>query len=204
MEDQGSFVGYSAPVIHDLTASYNFDNSWDEIAIPVYSRLASYGMAQSNPDYQAALPDRVAGTFQRHLYTLSDGKPILPATLTIQLLHDKRKGIPHKESDVLIGEFLRFKQPNGRKTYEEFARAVSPLIKKAGGEVLLSVEAEIPVVSEELWDNFTLIRYPFVEAFQAMFKSDKYIEAGRLRRAALEAMISVPTSPALEHEAESK
>jgi len=37
-----------------------------------------------------------------------------------------------------------------------------------------------------------------------MFKSDKYVEAGRLRRAALEAMISVPTSPSAEHDAEAK
>ena len=201
---EGSYTPYYASAIHDLHPAYGFDNSWDEMTMPVYSRLASYGLAQSNPAYQAGLPDRVAGTFQRHLYALKDGKQIFPATLTIQKLHDNLQGIPFKKSDVLIGEFLRFKNTNGRETFVNFAKAVSPLIEKAGGEVLLSVEADIPVVSEELWDHFTLTRYPSMDAFEQMFKSDDYIEAGRLRRAALEATISVPTSQAVEHEAEGK
>jgi catechol 2,3-dioxygenase-like lactoylglutathione lyase family enzyme/uncharacterized protein (DUF1330 family) len=198
---QGSYTPYYASAIHDLDASFGFDNSWDEMTMPVYSRLASYGLVQSNPDYQAALPDRVAGTFERLLYALRDGKTIFPATLSIQELHDDRKGIPHEKSDVLIGEFLRFKKPNGRETFVQFAKAVSPLIEKAGGDVLLSVEADIPVVSEKLWDHFTLTRYPSMDAFEEMFRSDDYIEAGRLRRAALDATITVPTSQAVEHQA---
>ena len=63
---------------------------------------------------------------------------------------------------------------------------------------MLSVEAEIPVVSEELWDHFILAKFPSIEAYEKMFKSDDYIEAGRLRRAALEATISVPTTQAGE------
>jgi uncharacterized protein (DUF1330 family) len=196
---QGSYTPYYASAIHDLDASFGFDNSWDEMTMPVYSRLASYGLVQSNPDYQAALPDRVAGTFERRLYALRDGKTIFPATLSIQELHDDRKGIPHEKSDVLIGEFLRFKKPNGRETFVQFAKAVSPLIEKAGGDVLLSVEADIPVVSEKLWDHFTLTRYPSMDAFEEMFRSDDYIEAGRLRRAALDATTTVPTSKAVEH-----
>lgn len=201
---QGSHSAYFAPAIHDLNAAMGFDNTWDEIAIPVYTRLASYGLVQSNRDYQAAIPDRVAGTFERLLYALRDGKPIFPASLSIQKLHDARMEFPHEKSDVLIGEFLRFKKPDGRETFVQFARAVAPLIEKAGGKVLLSVEADIPVVSEELWDHFTLTRYPSMDAFVAMFKSDLYIEAGSLRRAALEATISVPTSPAVKHEAKLK
>ncbi len=127
---------------------------------------------QSNPDYQSALPDRVAGTFQRHLYALRDGEQIYAATLSIKKLHDDQSEIPHEKSDVLIGEFQRFKKPDGRETYVQFAKVVSPLIKKAGGEVLLSVEADIPVVSEDLWDHFTLTRYPSIDAFEKMFASD--------------------------------
>jgi catechol 2,3-dioxygenase-like lactoylglutathione lyase family enzyme/uncharacterized protein (DUF1330 family) len=204
VDAQGSYTPYFASAIHDLDASYGFDNSWDELTLPVYSRLASYGLVQENPDYQAALPDRVAGTFQRHLYALRDGEPTFPATLSIQKLHDDRSGIPHKKSDVLIGEFLRFNKPDGRVTFAQFTKAVSPLIERAGGEVILSVEADIPVVSEELWDHFTLTRYPSIDAFEQMFRSDDYIEAGRLRRAALEATITVPTSQAEEHKAEAK
>jgi len=198
VEAQGSYTPYFASAIHDLDSSFGFDNSWDEITVPVYSRLASYGLVQSNADYQAALPDRVAGTFQRHLYVLRDGEPIFPARLSIQQLHDDRKGVPFEKSDVLIGEFLRFKKPKGLETFVQFAKVAAPLIKKAGGEVLLSVEAEIPVVLEDLWDHFTLTRYPSMDAFETMFKSDDYIEAGRLRREALESTITVPTSQAVE------
>jgi uncharacterized protein (DUF1330 family) len=193
VEKEGSYTPYFAAVIHDLDAAYGFDNSWDEITIPVYSRRASYGLAQASLDYQAALPDRVAGTFQRHLYALSDGAPIFPATLTIQKLHDDRSGFPYEKGNVVIGEFLRFKKPNGRETFGQFAEAAAHVIQDAGGETLLSVECELPVVSEELWDHFTLTRYPSLDAFQKMFTSDEYIAAGRLRRAALDGSISVPT-----------
>lgn len=191
---EGSYTPYYASVIHDLDPAYGFDNSWDEMTIPVYSRLASYGLAQSNPKYQSGLPDRVAGTFQRHLYVLKDGEQIFPATFTIQELHDDKKGFPFKKSDVLIAEFLRFNKPDGRETFVNYAKVVTPLIESVGGEVILSVEADIPVVSEELWDHFILIRFPSFDAYKNLFTSDDYIEAGRLRRAALDATISVPTS----------
>lgn len=193
IEKGGSYGAYFAPAIHDIDAIYGFDNSWDEVVIPVYARRASYGLAQTSSDYQAVLPDRVAGTFQRHLYVLSDGKPIFPATLTIQKLHEEKIKIPHEKTDVLISDFLRFKKPNGRKTFEKFAEAVTPLIEKAGGEILLSVECEFPVVSEELWDHFTLIRYPSRDAFQKLFTSDEWIEAGKFHRQAIESCITVPT-----------
>ena len=197
---EGSYTPFYASAIHDLNPAYGFDNSWDEMTMPVYSRLASYGLAQSNPKYQSGLPDRVAGTFQRHLYVLKDGEQIFPATLTIQELHDSREEIPHKKSDVLIAEFLRFKIPDGRETFIKYAKAVTPLIEKFGGEVLLSVEADMPVVSEEVWDHFLLIRFPSLEVFEKLFTSDQFIEAGRLRRAALEATIAVPTTKSLDHE----
>jgi len=195
---EGSYTPYYASAIHDLSPAYGFDNSWDEITTPVYSRLASYGLAQSNPAYQLAQPDRVAGTFQRHLYVLKDGEQIFPATLTIQELHDNRRGFSFKKSDVLIGEFVRFNKPGGRESFVEYANAITPLIKGVGGEVILSVEAEIPVVSEELWDHFVFSKYPSLDAFKKLFTSDDFIEAGRLRRKALESAMIVPSTQAVE------
>ena len=195
---EGSYTPYYASAIHDLSPAYGFDNSWDEITTPVYSRLALYGLAQSNPAYQLGLPDRVAGTFQRHLYVLKDGEQIFPASLTIQKLHDDRNGIPFKKTDVLIAEFIRFNKPDGRETFAEYAKAVTPLIESVGGEVLLSVEAVIPVVSEELWDHFVFTKYPSLDAFKKLFTSDDFIEAGRLRRKAVESAIIVPTTQAKE------
>lgn len=195
---QGSYTPYYAAAIHDQSPSYGFDNSWDEITMPVYSRLASYGLVQTNPAYQAALPDRVAGTYERLLYVLQDGEQIFKSTLTIQGLHDNRNGIPHEKTDVLIGEFVQFKEKDGRRVYSDYAKAIEPLIKSVGGEVMLSVEANIPVVSEELWDHFILIKYPSMEAFEKMFTSDDFIEAGRLRREAIKLSIIVPTTQAGE------
>jgi uncharacterized protein (DUF1330 family)/catechol 2,3-dioxygenase-like lactoylglutathione lyase family enzyme len=200
IEVEGSYTPYYASAFHDLNPAYGFDNSWDEVTMPVYSRLASYGLAQSNPKYQSFLPDRVAGTFQRHLYVLKDGEQIFPASLTIQELHDARKGIPFKKTDVLIAEFLRFNKPDGREIFIQYAKAVNPLIEELGGEALLSVEADIPVVSEELWDHFILMRFPSLDAFKKLFTSDDFIAAGSLRRAAIEATLAVPTSQSLVHD----
>jgi hypothetical protein len=95
---QGSYTPYFASAIHDLDPSFGFDNSWDEITVPVYSRLASYGLVQSNADYQAALPDRVAGTFQRHLYALRDGEPIFRQPCPFRSCTTIEKGSPTRKA----------------------------------------------------------------------------------------------------------
>lgn len=194
IELAGSHTPFYAPILHDLEPVYGFDNSWDEITAPVYSRLASYGLAQTNPDYQAALPDRVAGTFERLLYVLKDGAQLFPASTSIQQLHDDRADISRKAGNLIVGTFLRFKPDGGRETYARYAKAVTPEIQKVGGEIILSVDARIPVVSSKLWDHFTLIKYPSLDAYETMFRTDDFIAAGSLRRAALEDMISVPSS----------
>jgi hypothetical protein len=37
-----------------------------------------------------------------------------------------------------------------------------------------------------------MTRYPSMEAYENLFKSDKWIEAGRIRRAALDASMAAP------------
>ncbi len=189
---EGAWQLFAGPAIHDLDEAYGFDNSWDEIAAPVYRRRASYAVANASEAYQAMIPDRVAGTYQRHLYSLVDGKQLLPASLTIQRVHDNETVLTLGKDDVIIGEFLRFKTPSGRQTYQEYGQAIAPLIKSAGGEILLSVDCELPVVSEELWDHFLMTRYPSMKAYENLFKTDEWIEASRVRRAALDASMSAP------------
>ena len=187
---EGAWQLFAGPAIHDLDAAYGFDNSWDEIAAPVYRRRASYGVANASAAYQAAVPDRVAGTFQRHLYSLVDGDQLLPASLTIQKIHDKNISLKVVKGQVIIGEFLRFKTSDGKETYRKYGKAIAPLIKQAGGEIVLSVDCELPVVSEELWDHFVMTRYPSIKAYEDLFKTDQWIEASRLRRTALDASMS--------------
>ena len=40
------------------------------------------------------------------------------------------------------------------------------IIKEFGGKIILSVRAEMPVVSEEYWDHFVTFRYPSMEAYK--------------------------------------
>jgi len=187
---EGAWQLFAGGAIHDLDAAYGFDNSWDEIAVPLYRRRAAYGVANASEAYQLGLPDRVAGTFQRHLYSLIDGEQLLPASYTIQKVHDDHISLKVAKGEVIVGEFLRFKDAEGRKKHKAYGAAISPIIKSIGGEIVLSVDCELPVVSEELWDHFVMIKYPSLEAFQNLFKTDEWIEASRLRRAALDASMS--------------
>ena len=79
---------------------------------------------------------------------------------------------------------------DGAETYRKYGKMISPLIKQAGGEIVLSVDCELPVVSEELWDHFVMTRHPSIEAYEELFKTDGWIEASRLRRAALDASMA--------------
>ncbi len=187
---EGTWQLFAGGAIHDLDEAYGFDDSWDEIAAPLYRRRAAYGVANASPAYQAAIPDRVAGTYQRHLYSLVDGEQLLPASLTIQEIHDKEISLQVAKGQVIIGEFLRFKKWGGKENYQKYGKAIAPLIKQAGGEIVLSVDCELPVVSEELWDHFVMTRYPSIKVYEDLFKTDGWIEASRLRRDALDASMA--------------
>jgi uncharacterized protein (DUF1330 family) len=61
--------------------------------------------------------------------------------------------------------------------------------------VILSVRAEMPVVSENYWDHFVSFRYPSMEALKKMYQSDKFHEANANRIKALESTIAVLFKP---------
>jgi len=187
---EGAWQLFAGGAIHDLDVAYGFDNSWDEIAVPLYRRRAAYGVANASEAYQLGMPDRVAGTYQRHLYSLVDAEQLIPATLTIQKVHDDEISLKVEKGEMIVGEFLRFKDAEGREKYKEYGAAIAPLIKSIGGEIVLSVDCELPVVSEELWDHFVMITYPSLDAFKKLFQTDEWIEASRIRRAALDASMS--------------
>ena len=189
---EGAWQLFAGGAIHDLDVAYGFDDSWDEIAVPLYRRRAAYGVANASEAYQLGLPDRVAGTYQRHLYSLVDAEQLIPATYTIQQVHDDHVSLKVDKGELIVGEFLRFKDANGRAKYKEYGEAIAPLIKSIGGEIILSVDCELPVVSEELWDHFVMIRYPSLDAFKKLFQTDEWIEASRIKRAALDASMAAP------------
>ena len=117
---------------------------------------------------------------------------LLPASQTIHQIQDNVTSLKVCNGEIIIGEFLRFKDSKGREKYKAYGEAIAPLIKSVGGEIVLSVDCELPVVSEELWDHFVLIKYPSLDAFKKLFQTDEWIEASRIKRAALDASIAAP------------
>lgn len=177
------------------TKIFEFDDAWDGLAFVLYPRRSSYLQLQRSQAYQEGIPYRVAGTYERLLYVISDGEAIFDASYSIESLHKSGKRISFKEGNVFVSQFLRFKKPDGRKAYERFAKDFRKIIKKFGGEVILSVRAEMPIVTEEYWDHFVTFRYPSKEALKKMYDSDEFHETNVHRINALDGAISVLAEP---------
>ena len=162
--------------VTDASMIYEFSDAWDEVAYALYPRKRGYLQLQRDQDYQGAIPDRVAGTYKRMLYAISDGEPIYDATDTILGYHKNKTVTQVKKGNVVLSEFLRFKKDGGRESYTRFAKNFEKLLKDAGGYVALSVNAEFPIVSEEYWDHFVSIVFPSRKAMEDLLTSDKFLE----------------------------
>ena len=132
----------------------------------MYPSRGAYQQLQRDVDYQEGIKDRVAGTHERMLYVLSDGDAIYDTKGSITNYHKTNTRVPFDDGNVVVTEFLRFKKNSGRKEYEKFAKLFVPMLTQAGGEVVLSVRAEIPIVSEEYWDHFVSFRFPSKKAMK--------------------------------------
>ena len=181
--------------ITDVQKIYEMSDEWDGVAYAMYPRRVSYIQLQRDTDYQMAIPDRVAGTYERMLYVLSDGDAIYDATGSIENFHKTCTHVAFDEGNVVVSEFLRFKKPDGRKSYEEFAAAFAPMLKAAGGEVVLSVNAEMPIVSEEYWDHFVSFRFPSREAMERLYQSGEFAEINAKRITGLDGTLAVLSAP---------
>ncbi|MFC1836392.1 DUF1330 domain-containing protein [Thermodesulfobacteriota bacterium] len=186
---------YHGEAITDVEQIFEMSDEWDGVAYAMYPRRAAYLQLQRDADYQRAIPDRVAGTLERMLYLLSDGDPIYDATGTITDFHDNNGRVQFAAGNVVVSECLRFNKPNGRKEYEKFAQAFALLLKKSGGEVVLSVRAEMPIVSEEYWDHFVAFRFPSMAALKDLYRSSEFDAANVNRIAGLDASLAVLSQP---------
>jgi uncharacterized protein (DUF1330 family) len=191
----GGDIILHAEAVTDMNKIFEMSDEWDGVAYAMYPRRTAYLQLQRDTEYQEAISDRVAGTYERMLYVLSDGDAIYKATGSITNFHKTNTRVTFKEGNVVVSEFLRFKKPNGRKEYEKFAAAFAPMLKKIGGEVVLSVRAEMPIVSEEYWDHFVSFRFPSIKALKNLYQSDKFQEANAHRIAGLEATLAVLSRP---------
>ena len=187
----GGDIVYHGEGITDMNKAFELSDEWDSVAYAMYPRRASYLQLQRDVDYQMAIPDRVAGTYERFLYVISDGEAIYDASSSITEFHENCTRADVTEEEVVISEFLRFKDPDGRNSYEKFAAAFQPMLESAGGEVVLSVRAEIPIVSEEYWDHFVSFKFPSIEALELLYQSGEFAEINADRIAALDGTLAV-------------
>lgn len=191
----GGDIIHHGEAITDLQKIFEMSDEWDGVAYAMYPRRAAYLQLQRDIDYQMAIPDRVAGTYERMLYLLSDGDAIYQATGSIQNFHETNTRVLFSEGNVVVSELLRFKKPDGRKSYKKFAADFAPMLQTNGGEVVLSVRAEMPIVSEEYWDHFVSFRFPSLEAMQDLYRSDAFQEINIHRIEGLDGTLAVVAKP---------
>ena len=191
----GGDIILHAEAITNVDKIFEISDKWDGVAYAMYPRRAAYLQLQRDIDYQMAIPDRVAGTFERMLYVLSDGEAIYDATGSIENFHKTNTRVAFENDNVVVSEFLRFKKPDGRKAYTKFAEGFAPLLNEIGGEVLLSVRAEMPIVSEEYWDHFVSFRFPSLKAMQELYRGDAFQEINVHRIEALDGKLAVLGKP---------
>ena len=191
----GGDIILHAEAITNVEKIFEISDEWDGVAYAMYPRRAAYLQLQRDVDYQMAIPDRVAGTYERMLYVLSDGDAIFDATGSIENFHKTNTRVTFENGNVVVSEFLRFKTPDGRKAYEKFAEGFAPMLKEAGGEIVLSVRAEMPIVSEEYWDHFVSFRFPSLKAMQDLYRSDAFQEVNTHRIEGLDGTLAVLGNP---------
>ena len=191
----GGDIILHAEAITNVDKIFEISDKWDGVAYAMYPRRAAYLQLQRDVDYQMAIPDRVAGTFERMLYVLSDGEAIYDATGSIENFHKTNTRVAFENDNVVVSELLRFKKPDGRKAYEKFAEGFAPMLNKIGGEVVLSVRAEMPIVSEEYWDHFDSFRFPSLKAMEDLYRSNKFQENNVHRIGGLDGTLAVVGNP---------
>ncbi len=193
----GGAIVHAGLGITDASAIYGFSDQWDEVAYALYPRKRAYLQLQTDTDYQLAIPDRVAGTYRRMLYAISDGDKIFDSTETIVDYHENGTLTHVEKGNVVLSEFLRFKKGGGLESYTKFAKAFEPLLRAAGGRVALSVNAEFPIVSEEYWDHFVAIVFPSRDVMEKLLTSDEFLEINVDRLNGLDASLAVAANAAV-------
>ena len=189
----GSFVGYYGAVITDLDPALGFDDSYDAVVMPVYHRRDSYLSLQHSSIYQLVIPYRSAGTSRRTLYVLRDGDKIFPDTHNIAEMDVSRKPLPTNAGDVYVIDVVSFKGDAGRERFCAWADTVYPLLQAVGATPLLSVQPEVPVLSEQYWDHCILTHFPSLQAATGLYSSANWKSARTLREEALDNSITVAT-----------
>lgn len=180
---RGGKILYSgAPLRDDPTAGH-----WDRVIIVYYPSRATFLDMMADPDYRAGLPDRTAGLKRTMLYAFTQGRN--PAAPPLE-------PVPIQGGDeIFVLNLLRFKPERGREDYRKYGQVVMPMLLERGGARVLKLDAQMPLVSEETWEDLYLVRYPKLEALQEMVATEAWQTANEDRQRGLDLTWAFPTRP---------
>ncbi len=80
---------------------------------------------------------------------------------------------------------LWFKKDGGREKYAEYAAAATPLVRRAGGEIVSGYTPDMVLIGDWNPDLVFVVRYPSWAAFEEFMRSPEYLEIAPLREEAL-------------------
>ncbi|MGI9595443.1 MAG: hypothetical protein ACR2QK_04745 [Acidimicrobiales bacterium] len=127
---------YSAPVVVG-------DSPWETVLLVRYPRRAAYLDMQTDPAYLGVIPERTRGLSARLLYSFHPAAGDPEDTFRIE-----RSG----GDEVFVVELVRLAA--GARSGDW-----SP-----GGQVILRLQADSPMVTDDRWDELVVTRYPSIEA----------------------------------------
>ena len=167
----GSFVGFYGKVLSDLDPSLGIDVGWDSVALVVYKRRRSFLQMQQSPIYQSAVAYRVAGAYARLLYVTKDGANFFEAKETVAGLDNNREPLAIGKGEIAVIDLFGNSSQDASSALKHFAGQRAHLLEGVGAETLLSLETEVPIVSEDYWQHCCLTRFPSLEALIAFLAS---------------------------------
>ena len=91
------------------------------------------------------------------------------------------------DGPVVMLNLLALKPDGGLAKYMEYGEAVAPLLERAGGRPVFTLNGSAPLIGggDRPWDLVLLVEYPSRAAFLAMIGSPEYEAIAHLRTEAL-------------------
>ena len=178
---RGGRILYSGTPLTDNPES----GHWDRLVLVFYPSRAAFLDMMADPEYQAGLPHRSAGLKRTVLYAFSP-RPDAPALETVPTQGGE---------EIFVLNLMRFKPDGGREDYQKYGAVVLPMVMERGGSPVVILDAEVPLVSEEAWEDLYLVRYPTLDALQQMVATETWQKANVDRERGLDLTWAFPTRP---------
>ena len=176
----GRILYDGAPLLTDPAAG-----DWDRVIFVQYPSRAAFIDMMRDPDYREGLPHRRAGLERAILYAF-ERAPEGPPLEVVK---------PHSDKEIFVLNLLRFEPEGGREAYQKYGDVVRPMILERGGGPALLLDAQLPLVSEETWEDLYLVRYPDLGNLQEMVATEAWQTANQDRMRGLDLTWAFPTRP---------